>query len=380
MTSFGLRVRAGVAALAVLLCVLGTAAQTEAQAAADADAEMRARAKGQFQAGVAAYEAQRYGDALTHFQEAYRIKPHPLVRVNMANCYERLGKLLLAIFHFERFIEESDPSSPQIKEVNDALRALRAKVGEITVRITPDGASVSIDDGERRKAPILEPITLEAGTHTIEVSLAGYQTQKRDIVIEGGQRSDVAFTLEKGEGAVPPVIAAAPAPLPEPPAAIPDPGAAPAPAEVAPQAKDPEAPPPVVEAPEAPSDEPRGLLPVAGWITAGASAAMFLGSLITGQLALSAEADFEDSRDTARDIAGATPLERRGAYTEALEAADRADAFAVASDIFLVAGIVGVGATVYLAIDHHSAGESSSSGASARLTVAPGRISIDGRF
>jgi hypothetical protein len=380
MTSFWLRVRAGVAALAVLFCVLGTAARTEAQAAADADAELRARAKGQFQAGVAAYEAQRYGDALTHFQEAYRIKPHPLVRVNMANCYERLGKPLLAIFHFERFIEESDPSSPQIKEVNDALRALRAKVGEITVRVTPDGASVAIDNGERRRSPILEPITLEAGTHVIEVSLAGYQTQKRDIVIEGGQRSDVAFTLEKGAGAAPPVVAAAPAPLPEPPAAIPDPGAAPPPAEVAPQAKDPEAPPPVAEAPEQPSDEPRGLLPLAGWVTAGASAAMFLGALITGQLALSAEADFEDSRDTARDIAGATPLERRDAYTEALEAADRADAFALTSDLFLVAGIGAAAATViiYVAVDNTS-GESDS-GPSARLTVAPTRIALDGRF
>ena len=379
MTSFGLRVRTGVVALAVLFCALGTAAQTEAQAAADADAEMRARAKGQFQAGVAAYEAQRYGDALTHFQEAYRIKPHPLVRVNMANCYERLGKPLLAIFHFERFLEESDPSSPQIKEVNDALRALRAKVGEITLRVTPDGASVAIDNGERRKAPILEPITLEAGTHVVEVSLAGYQTQKRDVVIEGGQRSDVAITLEKGAAAAPPVVAAAPAPLPEQPAAIPDPGATPPPAEVATQAKEPDAPPPVADAPQQQYEESRPLLPVAGWITAGASAAMFLGSLITGQLALSAEADFEDSRDTARDIVGATPLERRDAYTDALEAADRADAFAVASDIFLVAGIVGVGATVYLAIDHHTGGESNS-GASAELTVTPGRVSIDGRF
>jgi tetratricopeptide (TPR) repeat protein len=374
MTSFWLRVRTGVAALTVWVCVLGTAVQTQAQAADDV--ALRAKAKEQFQAGVAAYEAQRYGDALTHFQEAYRIKPHPLVRVNMANCYDRLGKPLLAIFHFERFLEESDPNAPQTKEVNDALRVLRGKIGEVTLRITPDGASVAIDNGERRRAPILEPIRLEAGTHGVEVSLAGYRTEKRDIVLEGGQRSDVEITLERATGAVAPV-AAAPAPLPEEPAApAAEPAAAPPPAETAARAKDPESP-PVAEAP-AQAHRARRLLPIAGWITAGASAAMFLGSLITGQLALSAEADFEDSRDTARDITGVSPLERRAAYEDALEAADRADAFAVASDIFLVAGIVGVGATVYLAVDHHTGGESD--GGSARLTVAPTRISIDGRF
>jgi tetratricopeptide (TPR) repeat protein len=376
MTSFWLRV--GVV-LAVFGSTGGIVTRGHAQAApapaapaapdADADAAARAQAKEQFQAGVAAYEAQRYGDALTHFQEAYRIKPHPLVRVNMANCYERLGKPLLAIFHFESFLKESEPNAAQRGEVTEALRLLRAKISELTLRVAPDGATVTIDSGEQRRSPISEPIQLEAGMHVVEVSLSGYQTQKRDLVLEGGQQTSVEITLERAGAPV----AAAPAPLPEP-AAAQEPSAA----QPVAQATDSES---VVLATE-PTDgasESRTLMPTIGWVTAGASAAMFLGALITGQLALSAEADFEDSRDTARDITGATPLERRSAYEDALEAADRADALAVASDIFLVAGIVGVGATVYLAIDHHSGGESDS-GASARLTVAPTRISIDGRF
>jgi tetratricopeptide (TPR) repeat protein len=362
-------------ALAVLSGPLG--GMVPHASAQDADASARAQAKEHFQAGVAAYEAQRYGDALTHFQEAYRIKPHPLVRVNMANCYDRLGKPLQAIFHFERFLEESDPNAAQRKEVTDALRGLRGKVSELTLRITPDGASVTIDGGDRRKSPILEPIRLEAGMHMIEVALAGYQAEKRDLVLEGGQRSDVAITLERALAAQPPVVAVTPtAPVAQQPvAALPE--AEPAPAEAERPVEEDERP-PVAERPPADPDEPRAILPTLGWVSAGASAAMFVGALITGQLALSAESDFEEARDTSRDIAGATPLERRSSYEDALEAADRAEALAVASDIFLVAGIVGVGITTYIAIDYHSGGESSSE--SARLTVSPTRIAIDGRF
>jgi tetratricopeptide (TPR) repeat protein len=368
MTSFWLRV--GVV-LAVFGSAVGMVPRSEAQTAPapdEADAAARADAKAQFQAGVAAYEAQRYGDALTHFQEAYRIKPHPLVRVNMANCYERLGKPLLAIFHFERFLEESDPASAQRAEVTEALRLLRAKISDLTLRIAPDGATVTIDNGEQRRSPIAEPLQLEAGMHVIEVSLTGYQTQKRDLVLEGGQRTSVDITLERAGAA--PVAAAVPAPAAEP-TTIPDPSAAqPAPT----QAKDPES---IVLASEPEDSAPRGLLPIVGWVTAGASVAMFAGAVITGQLALSAEADFEESRVVALDVAGATPIERREAYEDALNAADSADALAAASDVLLILGIAGVGATIYFAIDHHSSDDGAESAA---LTVSPGGVALSGTF
>ena len=276
MKRFSLRVGA---ALAVLCCALGAAVPQHAFAQApaeDADAVVRATAKEQFQAGVAAYEGQRYDQALMHFEEAYRIKPHPIVRVNIANCYDRLGKIGPAIFHFERFLEESDPNAAQRTEVTEALRMLRAKLSEVTLRIAPDGASVTIDGGVRRTAPIAEPVPLPPGTHAIEVALSGYETQKRDIVIESGERSEVEITLERAPAAGPPVVAIKPTPA--------QPDAVPA---AAPPAKQEAERPAVVEVSGMPEEE-RPLLSTAAWISAGASAAMFLGALITGQLARSA--------------------------------------------------------------------------------------------
>jgi len=356
-------------------------ARAQAPVSAGDDAADRALAKQHFEAGVAAYEGQRYADALSQFQEAYRIKPHPVVRVNMANCYDRLGKPVPAIFHFEKFLEESDPNASQRQEVTAALRALRAKVGEIKLRVTPDGAIVTIDGGERRQAPITEAVRLEAGAHVIEVAASGFKTQKRELSLQGGQAIELAIALESGTDT--PVVAITPTPSPtptdEPPAAAP---AAPAPAVVpaAPPKRTAESEKPadvVVERP-AQAEGERPFLPLTAWVSGGASAAMFLGALITGQLALSAESDFEESRQTAQDVPGATPLERRAAYADALEAADRADALAIASDIFLVAGVIGTGLTAYFVIDHYGQGESDA--AAAKLTLSPTRVSLTGSF
>jgi tetratricopeptide (TPR) repeat protein len=361
------------------------AARAQEPVSAGDDAADRALAKQHFEAGVAAYEGQRYADALTQFQEAYRIKPHPVVRVNMANCYDRLGKPVPAIFHFEKFLEESDPNAAQRKEVTEALRTLRAKVGEVTLRIEPDGASVIIDGGERRQAPVVEPVRLEAGAHAIEVAASGYETQKRDFTLSGGQALELAITLAPPGT---PVVAITPSTTPsaEPVAPSPAPApAAPAPAEVAAATPTKAAEPApdtsevVVERPEAEQGE-RPFLPITAWVSGGATAAMLLGALITGQLALSAESDFEEARRTAQaNPSEVLALERRAAYVDALEAADRADALALASDIFLIAGVIGAGVTTYFVIDHYGDGESASA-PSATLTVSPTRVALSGSF
>ncbi|HET8931793.1 MAG TPA: hypothetical protein VFN67_00065, partial [Polyangiales bacterium] len=45
-----------------------------------------------FQSGVERYEAGQYPQALSDFERAYALKPHPLVQVNIANCYDKLNQ------------------------------------------------------------------------------------------------------------------------------------------------------------------------------------------------------------------------------------------------------------------------------------------------
>ena len=68
----------------------------------------KAKARALFGEGVAAFDRGDFENALESFTQAYRLAPHPAVRVNMANCYEQLGRYAEATFNYQRFLEESE--------------------------------------------------------------------------------------------------------------------------------------------------------------------------------------------------------------------------------------------------------------------------------
>ena len=114
----------------------------------------REQARAQFERGVGLYEAQDYAGALAAFQEAYRIAPHPTVRVNMANCYEHLNRPIEAIHHFERFLAESPAAPrPQRRVVEGAGAALRCTIGEIPLSVSPGRARNTLDGTVRVFGP-----------------------------------------------------------------------------------------------------------------------------------------------------------------------------------------------------------------------------------
>ena len=57
----------------------------------------REQARIQFERGVGLYESHDYEGALASFQEAYRLAPHPTVRVNMANCLPSMSSSSFAL-------------------------------------------------------------------------------------------------------------------------------------------------------------------------------------------------------------------------------------------------------------------------------------------
>ena len=183
---------------AIIVSLILTAVSAEGQSETE-----RNQAREAFQRGVDAFAQQRFQDALLAFQEAYRIAPHPSVRVNMANCYEQLERPVEAIFHFERFlVEAEDPDSEQETAVRSALRRLRRSVGELFLRIEPDGATVTIDGGDSFRSPVLDAIHLSSGIHEIEVFMTGYQPEVRHLRIRGAQRTELEISLVQANDTV----------------------------------------------------------------------------------------------------------------------------------------------------------------------------------
>jgi hypothetical protein len=378
----------------VSLCLWLGATTVSAQ---DAD---RQQARAEFDRGVSLYAAENYQGALEAFQEAFRLSPHPTVRVNMANCYDHLSKPIEAIFHFERYLSESGRSAAaaQRREVEAALRALRARVGEVNLRVSPDGATVIIDDGDSRRAPILEPVRLAAGTHRIETRLAGFRTDRRSVDVTGGGTTDVQIRLERAGS---PEVASAVTPARTEPAAT-MPRAEPAattpartePAAVTPARTEPAAStnsgaasesapaaasnassepviPPADETP-APAAEGGGLVFTLPTIaTAAGAGALVITAIILGASAASADAEFDDlaalTNDTRLDDA-----ERANLRAQAVDKADSANGLALAADIVGVAGLLGLGAAAFLfMIDQGDSNERATASRGASIAVHP---------
>ncbi len=406
--------RAALRLAPVVFLVLG--ALFAAPAAAQEDREA---ARAEFEQGRRSFEAGAYREALEHFQEAYRLAPHPNVRVNIANCYDQLDRPIEAIFHFEHFLSEADhPPAAQRREVETAMRRLRERVGSISLQITPDGAQITIDGTEQRRAPVVEPVTVVAGSHTVEVQLEGYAPERQTVVVQGGGTARVALRLRRADAVVASAGTATTGTATSAgtgtgtgstvatsgtgttaTAGTASTGTATATVSAgATTAGTTET--TTTDTSDASTsdqttvatgadglDEPQ---PASGGglrittpviITAAVTGAALLGAVIFGPLALSANDSFEGAVRRSNDPA-LSPAERAQAVTDGQGAASDARTFAVVTDVMLITAAVGAGVTTALFII--AQGESDESEASASLVpvLGPevGGLVVSGRF
>lgn len=340
----------------------------------------RQAARTQFERGVGLYESGEYQNALEAFQEAYRLAPHPAVRVNMANCYEHLDRPIEAIHHFERYLAEAETAPrPQRREVQAALARLRQLVGEVRLSIAPDGALVTVDGTETRRAPVLEPFLLGRGTHTVEVRLDGYVSTREEITVAGGETQRVAIRLERPRPreavvtATDPANGGTPTDTEDSPArGTGDPGGADDPdgsLATSDQASD-----------EAPVDDGGGFelrftTPVI--IAGSATAAFGIGAIVTGVLALTFNDQFENA--VLRVNVAATEAERSLARQDGLRAADSANTLSILTDVFIIGTVAAAGLTAFFVIIEGMDGDDSMAqgGGELRLVAAPS-VSRDG--
>jgi hypothetical protein len=308
---------------------------------------------------VQSYESEQYAEALEAFQDAYRLAPHPSVLVNLANCFERLDRPVEAVTHFERFLAEApDAPAAQRREVETAIERVRQQVGAVRLAVEPAGAEIRFDGRDPRQAPLTDPVVLATGNRVIEVALEGYSPVRREIIIAPGVATELVIELE-------------PAPQ-EPVAAV-----------------------GVVEGADHLRGEPGLEEPVEGGgldlrvttptlIVGAASAALLVGAIITGVVALGAQSDFDEAHATATDPS-VDLATRQSAYDESVDAADRADVLAIVTDILGVASAIGFGVTAYFFITDQGDDESEqASGVElstrAVATTDGGRLLLEGRF
>ncbi|MBI4705501.1 MAG: hypothetical protein HY744_30780 [Deltaproteobacteria bacterium] len=168
------------------------------------------QARERFIEGVQAYDAGRFEEARTLFLQAYALKRHPAVLLNLGLSGVKSGHVVEGGTNLQRFLREHTEASPdQIKAAKDGVADARKRIGFVVVIVDTDGAAVAIDGKPVGTSPLTDPVFVEPGEHEVEATLG---SKKARVKVDAQKGSATPVTLEISPGA--------PAPAPPPPAPV----------------------------------------------------------------------------------------------------------------------------------------------------------------
>jgi hypothetical protein len=361
-------------AAALLLAVAPATVSLPAWSQDDAST-VQARAR--FKEGVEAYDKGKYEEARLAFLQAYTLKKHPSVLLNLAQSSAKSNHPLEASKYFQQFLREAVTATPQQKrDAEQGLAEVRQKLGRIEV-VAPAGTEISLDEQGRVGTTPMDAIDVEPGQHTVKSP-----AQSVTVIATLGQK------VEAKLGGPPPSVA--------PPAAVPPPAASSSPVEPAPAQN----PPPgadtgtVSKSSAGLFSPPENMTPV--YIGLGVGAVGGISALVFGLLKLDAQSKADDVVDTIHTAAqrdgfnaqGLCKNPPRAEYTNACNTLEsnnsKVDADATIANVSLIvggAGLVFAGAWYLFAPKRE---DSKSTGQ--RTLVMPytsangGGVSFSGRF
>jgi tetratricopeptide (TPR) repeat protein len=173
--------RSALSALLLLTTPLAaTLTTTSALAQQDKITEL-ARAK--FVDGVAAMNAKRYAEARDLFLQAYAMKRHPAVLLNLGLAEIRTGDADVGANHLQQFLREFDQAKPEQRDTaNKAIAEAKKTSAYVIAIVDTDGATVMVDGQVVGQSPLTEPYFVKAGEHDVEA--AGIVLHERHAISE----------------------------------------------------------------------------------------------------------------------------------------------------------------------------------------------------
>jgi hypothetical protein len=180
---------------------------TEAHAQATDAVTVLARER--FLEGVKAYDAGRYEDARSFFLQAYALKRHPAVLLNLGQAELKTGHTVEGGNHLQQFLREHKAATPdQVDAAKKGIAEARKTTGHVIVIVDVDGAQIGIDGAPAGVTPLLDPVFVSPGDHTVTATASG-KTATAKTSVSRGSATPVTLSLQ-ALGVVPPPPTAAP--------------------------------------------------------------------------------------------------------------------------------------------------------------------------
>jgi hypothetical protein len=196
-------------ARALVIALSMSAATLVAPAATAQDDVATQMARERFQEGVKYYDQKQYEKARAAFLQAYALKKHPAVLLNLAQSELRANQGADAAKHFSQYLREAQGNATERSEAEKGLAAAKVKVAEYTVSVEVEGAEVYVDGNFEARSPLPGPVYLAPGTHSLEARKDG-KTATVSVTATAGQQAaaSLTFSAPSAVGATPPVGAA----------------------------------------------------------------------------------------------------------------------------------------------------------------------------
>jgi hypothetical protein len=170
------------------------------------------------------------GDLVTacaKFAESERLDPKVGTLLNLAQCEEKLGRLLSARQHWlEAIALATTAKDDRLAVAQQRLAALQPLIPRITVKVSGTASAVVVQrDGELFPADLIGlPQLIDPGDHRFEISAEGRGTTTTKVTIAQGDRLEVVLTVAPAKAdapTAPPVIAGPVVPASTPPSTPP---------------------------------------------------------------------------------------------------------------------------------------------------------------
>ncbi|HEX2673180.1 MAG TPA: hypothetical protein VHM25_20005 [Polyangiaceae bacterium] len=145
-------------------------------------------ARERFKEGVAFFDQKQYDKARVAFLQAYALKKHPAVLLNLAQSELRCGHEVDAAKHFSAYLRESTTASDAERQAAEAgLNATKSAVALLDVNVDESGTEIYVDGNLEGISPLPGALYVTPGPHTVEARKGG-KTKTQAINASAGRQ------------------------------------------------------------------------------------------------------------------------------------------------------------------------------------------------
>jgi hypothetical protein len=156
---------------------------------------------------LAEFDAGNFEEALSAFEQAYKVKPSARALRGVAKALFELRSYARCVAAIDRALaSDVDPLTGTLRADLESLKARALRfVGEAVIEVAPESATVVLD-GEAIDAKGTITRVIDVGSHTLEASAPDHHPQSRRFEIHGGEATRVVVRLDPVRSVVAPPV------------------------------------------------------------------------------------------------------------------------------------------------------------------------------